>query len=96
MVDDLRRIIEAENHLGLSINPSKCELIVLSDDTELQQACLDKFCSIAPDIQLTSLSEATLLGSPLSQSSAETVLKEKLSSLKTMTQRLSEIDAHES
>ena len=84
VLSDFRRIIGAETHLGLAINPAKCELIVLSEDEGFQQDCLSRFRDIAPDIQLTSLNDATLLGSPLSVNSAELILREKLASLKTV------------
>ncbi|XP_029656497.1 uncharacterized protein LOC115230450 [Octopus sinensis] len=80
-------------HIGLSLDPSKCEL------TNLNVASFDEihrnFTSLIPEIRITQKEDLIILGSPLHGQATEKILMEKTSNMEQAASRLSQLDAHE-
>ena len=91
---DFQKIIQAENRLELSINPSKCELICL--DSNKENMMLEKFKIIAAEIKLIRKEDLLLLGAPVLPSAVDAALLGKLTSFIRMLEKLDHLDAHES
>ena len=62
VLSDFRQIIDECRHIGLSINPSKCELYFCS---EINSDVTSAFQLVAPTIKIVSKHELTLLVSPI-------------------------------
>ena len=91
---DFHKIIQAENSLGLNINPSKCELICL--DLNKKNMMLEKFKTIAAEIKLIQKEDLLLLGAPVLLSALDAALLGKLTSLIRMLEKLDHLDAQQS
>ena len=85
--EDLNKIVEAKKSLGLTVNFSKCELMLM--DSHIDSAL--EF----PGIKLIQPEELTLLGAPVLPSANGKVLGAKLVSLKTLTERLKQLHEHD-
>ena len=85
--EDLNRIVDAKKSLGLTVNFSKCELML--KDSHIDSA--QEF----PGIKIIQPNELTLLGAPVLPSSNEKVLRAKLDSLKILTERLKQLHEHD-
>ena len=92
VLGDLNNIIEAAESRGLSIRPDKCELYFAGTETPDIRA---QFESLAPGITVLTQEDLTLLGAPITDLAADSILMSKLEELKLMGERLAEIDAHE-
>jgi len=92
VLSDLQKIIEFSSRLGLSLNFSKCEVMILG--TENKQEVFDRFNELAPGIVLKE-NEIDLLGAPLTDSGIPAALKSKLVELKRMVGRLREMNSHQ-
>ena len=86
---DFQKIIQAENSLGLSINPSKCKPICLHSNKE--NTMLEKFKIIAAEIKLIRKEDL-----PVLLSAVDAALLGKLTFLIRMLEKLDHLDAHES
>jgi len=62
VVSDITEISKVGSSMGLTLNPSKCELIA-HQDLSVKDDCLLSFVRV-------SVSDATLLGAPVSRSCA--------------------------
>ena len=85
--EDLNKIVDAKKSLGLTVNFSKCELMLMDSHIDSAQEF--------PGIKLIHPEELTLLGAPVLPSSNEKVLGAKLDSLKTLTERLKQLHEHD-
>ena len=86
--NDIDRIRSSQSALGLSLNISKCETI-------MADAALSSFNypSLTP-MKHRLRSEATILGSPIFKEGFEEVFTVKLSKLRTLSDRLVDLDSH--
>lgn len=92
--EDLQQIIAGSQALGLSLNNSKCEITVLSDDPEILNVTLKKFDQIAPGIKPVQSAKITLLGCPLSVPGISEALNSKLEVLQRFSNNLKELNSH--
>ena len=88
LVDDLRKV-------GLEVNHSKCELLILNHTREDSLRTEGMFREIMPGLKVVQRSEATLLGAPLSGEGVSTVLSGKSEDLERMVSRLRLIENHQ-
>ena len=93
--DDFATIKSASTSLGLEVNASKCELMVVDQLSQENTDLLAKFCSENPEMKQIGNEDLTLLGSPVLPETIEKVLRSKLESLKLMANRLESLDAHD-
>ena len=91
---DLANIIPALDAIGLTINPSKSEIIALNSDPLDQSSGLKSLLEVLPGARLTSLDSAELLGAPLLPLAIPAALAKKRDSLQQMVDRLHHIDRH--
>ena len=95
VLNDLKLIIEKSSTLGLRLNFSKCELMVLG--VEKRQEILkiyESFQKLAPGLLLKD-AEIDLLGAPLTDNGISTALMSKKIALERMVDRLRKIDSHQ-
>lgn len=91
----LQLIITKSKDIGLELNCRKCEMTVLGNYTTSQKIqIIHKFQNICPDIQEMEISNAFLLGSPLTEQAATVCLDRKIQDLKRFTEKLKHISAH--
>ena len=103
MHDDLCKILEAKETLGLEVNSSKCELYTMPKKSEASNTPLEhdterilaQITSLAPGIKNLQGHELVLLGAPILPEAMDSVLLDKLKNLELMTKRLEQIDAHD-
>ena len=98
--EDLTRILEASNPLGLSVNSGKCEIFTIpgAGREEIQsdtQRVLENIQEDMPRIRMVNKNSLLLLGAPICEEAIEGVLLEKLQDLKRMAEGLTNIDAHD-
>ena len=93
VLEDLRVLLEELKKIGLSINPSKCELTCINLDN--QEAVINNFQQILPELKITSINESTILGSPIVAQGVRSEIESKINSLKLMISRLNLIDPHQ-
>ena len=93
VLEDLVVLKEKLDEIGLSINASKSELICLNVDNHNE--VITKFKRILPDLDVTPIKKAIILGSPIASQGVRTVLNQKLDALKRMISRLNLIDPHQ-
>ena len=98
VLKDYTTIQAAAGTLGLEVNPTKCELYLIRPDTKGSNNTFEKFCNASPgqcNVKLLHSRDLTLLGAPILPEAIQGVLLAKIESLKLMTERLTEIGAHE-
>ena len=99
VLQDLDKIIQASDALGLQVKPSKCELYFTKNpEAQLSADELSiktDFEAKAPGIRVLAQDEWTLLGAPVTEAAGDSILRKKLEALKLMGQRLKDIDAHD-
>ena len=93
VLNDLKKIVEAERTLGLKIEPTKCETFFPGAITEKRRSTiLASFQKLCSEIKTPKKDELIILGSPLGPKSQETYRK------KIMNWKINEIveklDAH--
>lgn len=87
---DFEKLITKCESIGLRINKSKCELYFCS---EKDDSVISKFNVLSPGIKVLD-SEIELLGTALFPSSTAKILEKKLIQMKTMFERLTELNHH--
>ena len=92
-MEDLQTIVRELNKIGLSINPSKCEVTCVN--LENPEPTIDRFKQILPNLKITSIEESIILGSPIAPQGVRSELSSKLNALKRMISRLDLIDPHQ-
>ena len=94
VLDDLRFLIPELQNIGLEINSIKCEIIFLNTDERAD--ILQEFRTVLPDLRVTRIVDASLLGAPLSTEQLMISMQEKTRLLALMTlERLRRIDPHQ-
>ena len=81
--------------LGLDLNESKSEIIILERDITAKQKIVDLFREVAPDIKITDLADFEVLGSPVGEIATMKKIGHKITELSTLKERISRIDAHD-
>ena len=84
---DYNKILAAGNSLGLAVNPSKTELLLVKPIHLNPYVVLDQFNQLTPGIKLIKEEDLTLLGAPINIEGISKVLKPKLESLELMCSR---------
>ena len=96
VLDDLDKVLNAADTLGLTVNPSKCEIFFTNGtNEEFVREVTAKFQSKTPGIKELSNDNLTLLGAPLTEAACDEVMEVKLDELRLMGERLAMIDAHD-
>ena len=95
VLEDYDKILAAGNSLGLAVNPSKTELLLVKPVHLNPNDVLDQFNQLTPGIKLIKEEDLTLLGAPINVEGISKVLKPKLESLELMCSRLGDLDRHE-
>jgi len=91
---ELANVIPALDAIGLTINPSKSEIIVLNSSPLDQSSDFDSLLHVLPGARLTSLDSAELLGAPLLPLAIPAALAKKRDLLQQMAERLLHVDRH--
>ena len=95
VLENFVAIQRAALQIGLTINPSKCELIFLGDpDPALRNQILSAFREVCPSVQVTDKSDLVVLGAPIGFNAIEKCLEEKFCNFEKMELNLKSIDAH--
>ena len=92
-MEDLQTIVRELKKIGLSINPSKCEVTCVN--LENPEPTIGRFKQILPNLKITSIEESIILGSPIASQGERAELSSKLNALKRMITRLDLIDPHQ-
>lgn len=88
----MKRLIQSSKHLGLEVNPSKCELYFCSG--QIDTDVLQKFQGIAPGIRVVNNENLNLLGVPIFESGFQEVSASWLRTALTTFDRLKNLPAH--
>ena len=88
LIDDLREV-------GLEINQSKCELVILNHTREEESGTVRAFRELVPGVRVVPRSEVSLLGAPLSEAGVSAAVTEKRGDLERLVSRLSLIENHQ-
>ena len=86
--------MEESESLGLHLNSSKSEIIVLGGSPEEKENIRLRFEQCAPGIRTVSAEEVTLLGSPLAEKGLEPEILEKVDALKRLRDSLMHVGMH--
>lgn len=92
VIQDLATVIEWSAKMGLRLNYSKCELMVLGTDNK--QEIIDAFCNMAPGITIRD-TDISLLGAPLTDSGIASAISMKKLDLVRMVNRLAKLNSHQ-
>ena len=95
VLSDYAKIQSAEKELGLAINPSKTELLLVNSVQKDPQEILDSFNLVTPGIKLIDEDALTLLGAPIMPGGIANILSSKQECLELMCSRLEDLDRHE-
>ena len=87
--EDLKKIIDSKKSLGLTVKLSKCELMLLDSQSNIDSAL--EF----PGIKVIQPEDLTLLGAPVLPCANQKILSAKLDNLKTLTDRLKLLHEHD-
>lgn len=93
VLNDLAMVIEKSAKLGLRLNFSKCELMILGDGDKRQ--VFEDFNSLAPGI-IWKTTDIDLLGAPLTNTGIPSAIHSKLNNLKRMIGRMDGLSSHQS
>lgn len=93
VLEDFKLLKDEAAKLGLEINPSKCEIIIRSDNN--QDMIIQAFNNICPAIQVIPPDTATLLGAAIGESSVRDTLTEKLADIKLLCERVRDVNGHQ-
>lgn len=80
--------------LGLSLNCAKCEVGFCGGSATEKEDALQRFRTVAPEIQELRPETTCLLGAPLTEEATETVLGKKTKELKRLASKLRHLTAH--
>ena len=92
VLEDLLLFRRQTEHLGLKLNPAKCELTCFGPNTA---EILHAFSAVCPGIQLVPPEECTLLGAALGKTALQQTLSDKLRALDTLCDRCGDLPAHQ-
>ena len=90
---DLLYFIPACENIGLVLNSDKCELTVLGEP-QVSEAC-QQINGLLPNLKSVPLSEVTLLGAAMGDTSLDTLLRDFLTSFGIVSQRLLKLSSHD-
>ena len=62
---DYKRILNSNESLGLSVNPSKSEIMIINQDAHTIQEIMDRFSALTPGIKRIYNEDLTLSDSPI-------------------------------
>ena len=93
---DLRKIQSESKDIGLSLNNSKSEVIIIGADREQADSIASDFLEVAPGIKIVPLEKATLLGSPLADEGISGIIEEKVKALERVKENLRHVGTHNS
>ena len=93
VLEDLSFLLSELNKIGLSLNPSKCELTCLNLKDPI--TVTDNFRDLLPGIKITSTDELIVLGSPIADEGVRSEIVSKRNALERMISRLSLLDPHQ-
>ena len=93
VLEDLQTVTRELNTIGLSINPNKCELTCVN--LQHSEAVISEFKQLLPNINITSIEESIILGSPIAPQGVRSEITSKLNALTRMISRLNSIDPHQ-
>ena len=93
VLEDLRFLLSELDKIGLSLNPSKCELTCLNLDDPI--SVTENFRKLLPGLNITSVDELVVLGSPIAAQGIRSEFISKRDALERMIKRLKLIDPHQ-
>ncbi|KAK8720595.1 hypothetical protein OTU49_013221 [Cherax quadricarinatus] len=89
LLHDLTQVMTRGQEMGLVLNPSKCEIISVS------QQVINAVRSKLPGAAVIAPTNSVLLGAPLGSNATDTILRKKLEELRRMEQRIGNLDTHD-
>ena len=92
---NVRSLVGRLGELGLKVNSEKCELLTLHHSANEERETLDMFRGVLPRIRLVPVTEATLLGAPLSEEGVDAALRSGQQKLERMVSRLELVEGHQ-
>ena len=95
VLQDVQRLINRLQAIGLEVNDRKCELTILDHSPQESVHTESRFRLVLPNVRIVPISQCTLLGAPLSEEGIPEALRVKLSDLERMITRLEQIDSHQ-
>lgn len=95
VLEDFKFLAQECSKFGLEINPSKCEIAVLSKCPDYVKETGAKFRSFASDIRLVDPTQLDLLGAALHPDGVENKLGKKLEIFQRMCANLDRVHAHD-
>jgi len=91
----LQRLIHDLREVGLEINQTKCELVIINHSREEKLRTEGLFRELLPELKVVHLSDSTLLGAPLSEGGISTAVRERQEDLERLVARLNIIESHQ-
>ena len=77
VLEDFVTVMERADALGLELNTSKCELLVIGGAEATRRQALSLFRTTAPELRVMKLENLELLGAPLLNESIHHVLEKR-------------------
>ena len=91
----VRRLIDDLREVGLEVNQSKCELVILGHTDEDSSQTEVAFRELLPRLKVISESDVSLLGAPLSEEGLAAAIEGKREDLERLVSRLAMIENHQ-
>ena len=88
---DLRKIQSESKEIGLSLNNSESEVIIIGANREQADIIASDFLEVAPGIKIVPHEKATLLGSPLADEGISGIIDDKVEALERLKENLTYI-----
>lgn len=92
VLKDFKSFMSECKELGLSVNQSKCELFIPMDSHK--EEIISVFREVAPQIKIIEQDDLSLLGSPLTDFAANSILSSKINTYQLLSDRLKNIHHH--
>ena len=91
----VQRLVENLREVGLEVNQSKCELLILDHAKEQVRETERLFREVLPSLKVIVPTSSTLLGAPLSERGISYVIRERAEDLERMVSKLHLIENHQ-
>ena len=91
----VEKLIRDLNEIGLVVNQSKCELIILHHSEEEALRTEKSFRDMIPGLKVVQQSDCSLLGAPLADAGISATMREKVGDLERMSSRLELVESHQ-
>ena len=95
VLENFTTVMEKADELGLELNASKCELLMLGGSEDARKKAATLFRATAPEIGIVKPEDLELLGAPLLGEAVTGALRKKIGQAQVLSGRLGLLPAHQ-